>query len=148
MSPSEHVEQSAEAFIYQLYQKGQSMLPPTKDSFHQHLLRANYHCCLWKHSLSIHEVDSPIGNGWIKEDNSLRPVLVTQQAAPMDLVELVRCGCKTGCTRGSCSCRKNNMSCAASCSCFHMEVVCANPFTQLSNDSDESGDDESEEEDN
>ena len=112
LSPSEHVEQSAEAFIYQLYQKGQArldndlnslryklfvqpgkekMLPPTKDSFHQHLLRANYHCCLWKHSLSIHEVDSPIGNGWIKEDNSLRPVLVTQQAGPMDLIELVRC---------------------------------------------------------
>ena len=70
-----------------------------------------------------------MGNGWSLEAGVSQPIVMTQQPAPMTLVELVRCGCKTGCARNTCSCRKNNLSCAASWACFLQVIECHNPFT-------------------
>ena len=73
-------------------QKGKEMMvPPTKDSVHQHALSAY----LGKHALGVGNVPSPNGHGWVIENDQIAIVFMTEQPAPLTLVELIKCGCKT-----------------------------------------------------
>jgi len=84
---------------------------------------------VWRQSLqAIQELPSPIGNGWEKEDGILKPLLMSQDAAPKGLVELTVCKCqKSTCKYASCVCRVNNLSCTEACGCMADE--CQNPHT-------------------
>ncbi|KAK3698426.1 hypothetical protein QZH41_001193 [Actinostola sp. cb2023] len=66
------------------------MLPPTSDSLHHHLKRANYQAMVWRRSLeAIQELPSPEDNGWERAgNNELKPVLMTKDPAPSSLLEL------------------------------------------------------------
>ena len=37
--------------------------------------------------------------------------------APLALLELLRCGCSSGCNSARCRCFKNNMPCTDACKC-------------------------------
>ena len=89
-------------------------LPPTSDSLQLHIQRANYQA---------------MGNGWEKgDDGSLKPLLMTRDAAPKGLAELTVCKCiKTACKSASCVCRVNELSCTEACAC--MACDCENPHT-------------------
>ena len=72
---------------------------------------------------------------------------MTGQPAPMSLIELIRCGCKTVCATNSCSCRKASLSCTASCYCTINGGECYNPHTNYNDDEDmDDSDDSSDEE--
>ena len=70
-----------------------------------------------------------MGNGWEKgDDGSLKPLLMTRDAAPKGLAELTVCKCiKTACKSASCVCRVNELSCTEACAC--MACDCENPHT-------------------
>ena len=75
-----------------------SQLPPCQDALLQHILRANYLAAIWRHLLVPRpNVPSPDGCGWKLEDGALRFHWMNQEPAPTELLELVSCGCKTGC---------------------------------------------------
>lgn len=39
--------------------------------------------------------------------------------APTEILEMIFCNCKTGCSRGTCTCRKAGLNCSSVCgSCF------------------------------
>ena len=84
-------------------------LPPTSNAAAQHFYRT-YHTvqqCLG------HDKD-PTEWGWKLMNDSLIPIMSTKQVAPDVLLNMISCGCKTGCTN-SCGCRKIGMQCSAMC---------------------------------
>lgn len=106
-------------------------LPPTSDSLRLHILRANYQTMIWKRCLiPMQQLPSPIGNGWDFAENLMKPVLMTKDAAPQGLAELVMCKCnKSACNSSSrCMCRVNEMPCTEACGCMGDES-CQNPHT-------------------
>ncbi|XP_062498902.1 uncharacterized protein LOC134176238 [Corticium candelabrum] len=92
-------------------------LPPTHDTFVQHVRRSNYQAFLWKQCLQHGEVPSPIGHGWDIDDGDINVLWMTLSSAPLALLELLRCGCSSGCNSARCRCFKNNMPCTDACKC-------------------------------
>ena len=87
------------------------------DSLLQHALRAVYQSSIWYTSLqSVQMVPSPEGWGWCKMDGTWKPVWMTLPEAAKACLELLKCGCKQGCT-GRCQCRKANLPCTGLCQC-------------------------------
>ena len=114
-------------------------LPPTLDALTFHLRRANYQCYIWKSACSaILNLPSPVGNGWIMENDILKQELMIHDAVPTSVVELVRCQCKKACKTNSCSCKKENLICTEACLCSDF-MDCENVYIP---DSDSSADDE------
>lgn len=88
--------------------------------------RANYIAFLWKNShLRNQDLTQISESGWkLLENGSYLPIGVTKPPAPEGILELVHCSCKKGCSTRACSCRKNSVHCAETCSCT--EFGCQN----------------------
>ena len=56
----------------------------------------------------------PLEWGWSAEDG-LQPVKTDKPVAPSELLNFIRCKCKSGCTSKLCSCRKHGLVCVAAC---------------------------------
>ena len=50
-------------------------------------------------------------NGWMFARDEYVPVPCLYKPAPVAVLELIKCGCKTSC-KGHCSCKKNNLPCS------------------------------------
>ena len=99
-----------------------SQLPPCQDALSLHVSRANYQAAIWRCSLLARpDVPSPMQHGWQLVDGELRIHWMTQQPAPAELLELVSCGCKTGCVSRRCSCSKASLPCTPACSCSNCD---------------------------
>jgi len=102
-------------------------LPPTKAALLQHNKRARTFATI---ALSYSD-PSPtqpelIGNGWVLI-NGVRVSHMTELLpAPSEILELVKCGCKTGCVKNTCTCRRHNMVCTDICQCNINELQCQN----------------------
>ena len=94
-------------------------LPPTSTAAKFHSFRA------------YHTIQQWLGNelppdlwGWQNRDATLVTVVTDQSVAPMNILRMLSCGCKTGCGR-SCGCRKRGLQCSVICShCSRM--TCSN----------------------
>ena len=96
-------------------------LPPTSDSGYQHSLRTYRQVQEW---LGF-ELD-PLLYGFQNWNNQLRPIMMTQPAAPDRLLDTIHCGCETGCiTPSRCVCRKSNLLCTLACSSCR-GITCTN----------------------
>lgn len=90
-----------------------SSLPPTEDAAKQHIKRVYLQVQQWKNNALI----SPEDWGW-QLDNYLKPIKMTQPAAPMNVLKIIFCSCKTGCG-SACGCRKSGLHCSPAC------IVCS-----------------------
>ena len=70
------------------------------------------------------------------------PLRCTKPPAPDAVINLVKCGCKTGCVR-NCSCKKNGISCTELCKCF--DDGCLNEHTKVTLENDSSDDENNDE---
>ena len=73
-----------------------SKLPPTESSANEHTMRVYFQCLVWK-TLSQFPAD-PSTWGWKIEDGVYVPVQSSMECAPSDLLQFIRCKCKSGCT--------------------------------------------------
>src|SRR6218665_53616 len=93
-------------------------LPPTFDSFLQHVKRTIYqavHC--WGNCLNKQpHFPDPIEWGWTTAGESWVPQWMTLPEVSRSCSELIHCGCKKGCT-GRCKCVKSHLVCTALCQC-------------------------------
>jgi hypothetical protein len=106
-------------------------LPPTNNAAHFHCLRAHLQTVIWQ-SLSTNTLLNPTDWGWQIHEGRLVPIATDIDAAPEDLLKVVRCKCRSD-TRSpsSCSCRKVGLPCVASCkNCAGVE--CENPSPSMS----------------
>ena len=88
----------------------------------------------------------PLQYGWEMKGQELQPVFTPpgQLAAPDEVLNIVSCGCKTGCKTALCSCVKFNLACSEFCKC--MQANCQNSMKVAASDSDNSDDEEFDEE--
>ncbi|KAK6178791.1 hypothetical protein SNE40_011298 [Patella caerulea] len=58
---------------------------------------------------------SPDQWGWKSVQGKLVPVLTDLPPAPQELLDIVRCNCKSGCNTARCTCLKNGLECSMAC---------------------------------
>lgn len=103
------------------FQKSRAMdnLPPTQDALIQHTKRAIYQAsyCWAQMMVAIPVLPSPADRGWKKKvEGGWEISWTTLPEASQACRELIRCGCKKGCTR-QCQCKKAALQCTALCVC-------------------------------
>ena len=90
-------------------------LPPTRATLMPHILRTNFVAMRDKRYTTPHPCLLPIEeNGWMLAGDEYVPVPCLYKPAPVAVLELIKCSCKTSC-KGRCSCKKNNIPCTALC---------------------------------
>ena len=93
-----------------------SKLPPTSSLANQHSLRVYYQCAVWR--LLDTECLDPMEWGWQKAGVEYVPIKTLKECAPSEVLNFIRCKCKTGCTSKLCSCKKHGVCCVlASSNC-------------------------------
>jgi len=94
------------------------MLPPTRAALLPHITRANY-IAMRDKSYVTRCPDLPAiqQNGWRLDKGVYVPVQSLALPAPRAVIELTKCGCKTGCT-SKCSCVNNGLPCTPLCKCY------------------------------
>jgi hypothetical protein len=95
------------------------MLPPTRAALFPHITRSNYIAMRDKSYCMNCPALPPIEqNGWSVEDGAYVPVRCLTLPAPRAVIELTKCGCKSGCKGLRCSCYKNGLPCTPLCKCY------------------------------
>ena len=89
-----------------------------------HILRTNFVARRDKTYTTPHPCLLPLEeNGCMLPGDEYVPVPCLEKPAPVAILELIKCGCKTSC-KGHCSCKKNNTPCTALCKCHNSD--CSN----------------------
>ena len=101
-------------------------LPPTSSAAKYHSLRAYLQVQQWQHeSCTLSGEDW----GWKVEVGEYIPISMDLPAAPLELLQIIRCGCQGDCSTRTCSCRKHSKECTFACSnckgsaCSNTKVV-------------------------
>ena len=68
--------------------------------------------------LSPGDVPSPDGHGWSVSGRAIAIVWRMRVPAPSALLELVHCGCTTGCSKERCRCFKSKLPGTDACRCI------------------------------
>ena len=55
---------------------------------------------------------------WYEKGGRYFAVLTDKAAAPPNLLKIIRCNCKTGCSSRQCTCRTNGLECTNACGVF------------------------------
>jgi len=96
-------------------------LPPTRAILMSHILRTNFVAMRDKSYTTPHPCLLPLEeNGWMLAGDDYVPVRCLYKPAPVAVLELIKCGCKTSC-KGHCSCKKNNPPCTALYKCHNSD---------------------------
>jgi len=101
-------------------QKSRSLenIPPTQEALKQHIKRASYQAHCWNMAvIKLPELPNPAEWGWQKDSTGWHPLWTTLTEASQFCHELIRCGCKKGCTT-RCKCVKAALKCTLLCSCL------------------------------
>ena len=106
------------------------ILPPTSAATKYPSLRVYQQVQVW---LGKGQGVPPEQWGWKISGGKMVPILTDNPAAPQELLQGIRCTCKTGCHSLRCTCRRNGLDCSAACS--DCRGVCSNTQT-LSPDTD------------
>jgi len=53
--------------------------------------------------------------GWKLSSGKLFPVYMDKAPAPSELLQIVRCSCKSDCSSMKCTCKKNGLDCSPAC---------------------------------
>ena len=106
--------------------KPASQLPPTEDSFSQHVARARYQVAVWRNShVPCPELWDPNGSGWEMSAGILKPIMFSKDVAPKEVRNLTHLFCTDhGCgDRLRCQCIKMNLKCTDQCRCRGTECL-------------------------
>ena len=95
-----------------------SKLPLTMSALKYRIFLVHYAALILKNcTSSIQNLPDPCGFGWELDNGNLVPIMTDDLPAPTGLIELSTCTCKTGCSSGRCTCKKNNLLCTEMCKC-------------------------------
>ena len=85
-------------------------IPPTSAAAKFHSMRVYCQVMMWKGR----EID-PKKWGWKVINDAMFPCHTDLACAPEELLKLICCQCKKGCTNMRCSCKKNGLACSFAC---------------------------------
>lgn len=105
-------------YLFTRKSKNMENMPPTEAALHQHCLRSILQGGLiWGQATNPRPIVPDYASfGWVKGLTRFEPMWTTLEQAANVCDELVKCGCKVGCT-GKCKCTKLNLKCTALCLC-------------------------------
>ncbi|XP_065671561.1 uncharacterized protein LOC136089469 [Hydra vulgaris] len=110
---------------YQLFRKGkygEEFMPPNNDALDNHINRANYVAYIWKRCLTQWiNVMSPVGNGWQIINDQINILWLKNPPVSDVILDIVSCGCKSGCKTNQCSCHRGSLNCSELCKCTNCE---------------------------
>ena len=98
-------------------------LPPTSAAANLHIKRVYHQVQAWLE----HKLD-PSQWGWIMENGHYKPRMTNLPPGPQELMEAIFCGCKTGCAKGNCKCKKFGLCCIIICLDCRRDCFNAEPF--------------------
>ena len=93
------------------------ILPPTERPIYFHALRVHLQVAQWKllDLKCLNQVDW----GWRQKNDGLVPIKTDIESAPSNLLQFIRCNCKTTsrntCGSRSCSCLRSGLKCVSAC---------------------------------
>lgn len=105
-------------------------LPPTSAAAKFHSMRTYFQVQEWMHLHQEQFLLDPMDWGWEIVQGAMLPILIDIAAAPGDLLDVIRCNCKTECRTARCSCRKHGLVCTSGCGECRGES-CANTVTEV-----------------
>ena len=94
-------------------------LPPTSAAAEQHSYRVYLQIQTWR--------EIPLDTeqwGWKLHNGKYVPIPTLMPAAPVELMSIMHCNCKSGCKNNQCTCRKNGLDCGPGCN--KCEDICEN----------------------
>ena len=107
-------------------------LPPTDDSFREHVKRAMFQLRIWLDADKAQPTQTidPLDWGWHTVDSYLIPTTTPEGTpiAPDSVLKIIRCNCKSVNDRcgdkSRCSCATNSLPCTRFCNCDFDGSVC------------------------
>ena len=110
--------QPEKTYVYTRKSRPIKNIPPTCDALLQHTCRAAYQSMIWAHSHRAQpDIPEPTSWGWTNENGRFIPVWRTIPMTSEACLELIKCGCKTGCINLWCKCQKSELPCTLLCEC-------------------------------
>ena len=104
--------------MFSEYQYNSEYLPPTFGALKHKIFCSHYVTLTLKHAaVSKQNLSSFLNYGWEIVWNTIMPILTDNLLAPLALIELSACSCKTGCKTNRCKCRKSGFTCTDLCKC-------------------------------
>ena len=99
-----------------------ALLPPTMSALKFKIFRSHYVCIVLKRAhLPYQQLPIPENYGWELNGDSLDPIMTDNIPAPIVLIELSMCSCKTGCKTRRCKYLKHYLVCTDMCNCKNCE---------------------------
>ena len=110
-------------YLYSKFQTDADKLPPTMSALKFKIFRSHFvTLVLRRANIPVQNLPQPEKYGWERRGNALMPIMTDNLPAPMAMIELSVCGCKSNCQNKRCKCRKNCLPCTDMCKC----IDCAN----------------------
>ncbi|KAK7113984.1 hypothetical protein V1264_000124 [Littorina saxatilis] len=103
-------------------------IPPSKEALIQHCKRAVYQGAhIWSQASNpTPPLPDPSDWEWQFVKGNWHPLWTTLPQASETCQELLKCGCKTGCSSKRCKCFKTGLKCTALCICNGCSSTCQN----------------------
>ena len=109
-------------YLFSKYQYEAEKLPPTPAAFKYKVFRSHFFTLVLRRSLvALQNLPNPLNYGWEMINNTISPIMTDELPAPLALIELSVCGCKTTCNSNRCKCFKNKLNCTDMCKCTNCE---------------------------
>ena len=125
-------------WFYSQKQSQGGNMPPTAAALRPAIRRCHYQCMEWFRDIEQHpNLPSPLSYGWIMENKTYEPVLCDLPCAPEEVLDLVKCSCKSGRCVPPCKCASVHLPCTEMCGCGSDPEFCANVGTEDSDESEE-----------
>ena len=106
-------------YLFSKFQNDISDLPPTTAALKYKIFRCHFVVLVLRKSLlAIQALPSPLNYGWESNGDAYKVIMTDELPAPVALIELSVCSCKTNCVTNRCKCRKNNLQCTDMCKCM------------------------------
>lgn len=116
------------SFIFHVKLKSLAYKLQRNDKFIQKDKQSNYQAFLWSHaSRAMQDLESLEGHEWIKDREHFIPLPITKALAPVSLLKLTMCKCKTSTCQQNYFCSNTGLACTEGCFCIADNKACSDP---------------------
>ena len=93
--------------LFSKKQKSAETIPPTEGVLYYKIMRCRFVTFILHSAMhSCINRPDPARFGWNRSGNTLVPITTDDLPAPLDMIELTICGCKSNCLTSRCKCKK------------------------------------------
>ena len=106
--------------LFSKYQYDAEKLPSTSGALKYRVFRCHYvTAVLRRANQTMQNLPPAVDYGWELNDSSYILILTENLPAPLELIELSVCSCKSDCSTKRCKCNKNGLICTDMCKCLN-----------------------------